>query len=227
MQDFQEQEVIKPIAFNIIDKHFTDQPMEPILRQTYHIFADIEEWKNFVKNYKFALGYRVHGSILSLNSGVPAVCLNADSRATEMCSFLKIPHRPDIKITNENDILNVYKEIDVTELNKNYPNLYDNFIDFLHRNHLQSYEENTELLGQLNYMHQPQLTLYSDTFYSHLENAFLGRQSIWQEFCHLLRHIGQTIWHTPVLSFYSTSHGYNIKLFGCIKTKIWPKKQAK
>ncbi len=179
MQDFQEQEMIKLIAFDIIEKDFPNQPLEPLLRQTYHIFSDMEGWKNFVKNYKFAMGYRVHGSILAINAGVPAVCLNGDSRATEMCNFLKIPHRPDVNICNKKDILKVYEEIDISELNKNYPELYDNFIDFLHKNNLQSYEENCELHNSSSHVKQPVLKLYHSNMFMKIIknriNKLLGR----------------------------------------------------
>ena len=177
MQDFQEQEVIRPIAFNIIDNTFFTQPLTPYFKQTYHIFSDIEGWKKFVKNYKFALGARVHGSILAINSGVPALCLNADSRATEMCDFLKMPHKPGLRIEHEEQILKVYNEIDLSELNSNYPKLYTNFIDFLHHNNLQHYDENTELHDKPTYIEQPVLSLYSRLFYKKLgSNSFKKRE---------------------------------------------------
>lgn len=162
MQDFQEEEIIKAIAFDMTDKYLYSEKITPIIRKTYHIFSDIISWKNFVKNYKFALGYRVHGTILAINSGVPALCLNTDSRATEMCNFLKIPHMPHLKIERERDILKIYENLNFTELNKNYPKLYNNFIDFLHVNNLQHYDENKEIHGKLHYVKQPILKLYNE-----------------------------------------------------------------
>ena len=161
MQDFQEEAIIKPIAFDMLDREIFSQRLAPILGQTYHIFSDIAGWKDFVKNFKFAIGFRVHGSILSLNSGVPAVCLNVDSRAAEMCNFLKIPHIPGVKIRSKKGILKIYENLDLTELNKNYPQLFDNFIDFLHANNLRHYTENEEIHGALQYVKQPVLKLYS------------------------------------------------------------------
>ena len=179
MQDFQEQEIIKPIAFNIIDDNCFRQRLKPFFNQTYHIFSDIAGWKNFVKNYKFAIGNRVHGSILAINSGVPALCLNADSRATEMCQFLKIPHNPKLKIKRKTNLLKIAEEVDISDLNNSYPALYDNFINFLHANKLMSYEENTEIHNQLRYIEQPALSLYEKTFYAKFLEQSLKQKKYW------------------------------------------------
>ena len=130
MQDFIEQEVIKNIAFGHNNPLNIEQYFD-IKNKRCHIFSNIEEWKNFVKNFSFAVGYRLHGTILAINSGVPALCMNGDSRATEMCEFLKIPHNPNLNIQKERDIIDIYEQLDYTELNNNYPKLYDNFVNFI------------------------------------------------------------------------------------------------
>ena len=186
MQDFQEEGLIKAIAFDIIDNSFFRRRLEPVRKQTYHIFSDIVSWKNFVKNYNFALGNRLHGAILSINSGVPAVCLNGDSRATEMCDFLKIPHIPNIKIRSKKDIFKIYEKLDLTELNANYPKLYDNFIKFLHINNLQHYDENKDLHTKLHYVQQPVLNLYSESLCKKLNNKTFRLKHFIK---HKLRHV--------------------------------------
>jgi hypothetical protein len=59
-------------------------------------FCNMDEWKDFIKIKKIilAVGTRVHGSIIAMNAGIPAVCTAGDSRAHEMCSYLGIPHMP-------------------------------------------------------------------------------------------------------------------------------------
>lgn len=49
-----------------------------------------------------------------------------------MCEFLKIPL--NTKIKKNDKILNIYKELDLTELNASYPVLYDNFAKFILEN---------------------------------------------------------------------------------------------
>ena len=178
MQDFQEQDIIKPIAFNMIEDNLLFQHVEPFYNQTYHIFSDIESWKKFVTQFKFALGNRIHGAILSINSGVPTLSMNKDSRATEMCSYLKIPHITNIDIKDENDILDIYEQIDYSEMNNFYPKLYDNFIDYLHKNNLLHYSENVEIHNKQEYIKQPSLNLYSNLFYANLDNKIFVNNRI-------------------------------------------------
>ena len=94
-------------------------------------FAGIENWKKFVSQYAFSLFGRMHGGILALNSGVPAVIVNSDLRAREMCRLFHIPHRPDILQPNEYMWRAVYEETDFEPLNQVYPKLYANFMQWL------------------------------------------------------------------------------------------------
>ena len=190
MQDFQEEDVIKPIAFNRIENSLSQHHLQSFYDQTYHIFSDIDSWKNFVKNYKFALGNRVHGSILSINAGVPALCMNVDSRATEMCNFIKIPHMPGLKFENENEILKIYEKLDFTAMNEHYPALYNNFVDFLHKNNLQHSTENKDVSNKQTYIKQPALNLYSDLFYANLDNKIKLNQLV-QEIENLKQQLGE------------------------------------
>ena len=95
------------------------------------MFFSIPDWKHFIKSqaYAFSFGSRVHGSIISLNSGLPALVTNPDFRAKEMCELFKIPHIKNYpNITHEDDIT---KELQVSELNRTYPGLFEKFTQFL------------------------------------------------------------------------------------------------
>ena len=167
MQDFLEEDIIKQIAFNYIPNNIQPWQIEDFNKQKYHIFSSIQDWKQFISPFNFAIGYRLHGSILAINSGVPALCLNGDSRATEMCQFLNIPHNPNLKIKSENDYLKIYEELDVSKLNDNYPILYNNFVDFIHKNNLLMFEENSI---NYEYIKQPSLQIYGKDFYTTFYN---------------------------------------------------------
>lgn len=170
MQDFQEETLIKPIAFDRVENILTDFEVRRLFEQKYHLFSNIEDWKNFIKNFKFAIGVRLHGTILALNAGVPALCLNIDSRATEMCDFLKIPHNTSLKIENIEDYFRAFESIDIETLNINYPKLYENFANFIHKNNLLLFSENKDSFSNIEYIQQPSLKLYSNDFYKELSN---------------------------------------------------------
>lgn len=94
------------------------------------MFSDCQSWEEYLSNFDFCLGARLHGTIAAINSGVPAVCTNPDARATEMCSYLHIPHRPEY-FMKEEKIQEIYDNCDWSDMNKNYNKLYNNFIDYL------------------------------------------------------------------------------------------------
>ena len=131
-QDFQEENIIKTIAFNEELKIKNVLEINKILQHKYHVFSNMEEWKKCISHFKFAFGDRLHGSICALNAGVPAMCCNGDSRAHEMCEFLHIPHYSNIDANT--DVLKLYEQADIDDLNKNYPILFDNFKDFIVKN---------------------------------------------------------------------------------------------
>ena len=132
-QDHQEQELIKLIAFNELGNSYENEHlMSKYSRRRYKIFSSISDWKNFASHFDFSIGYRVHGSILALNSGCIAVCCNEDSRAREMCELLKITWMP--APSPDTNLTELYKNIDIATINTNYPKLYDNFSSFIMQN---------------------------------------------------------------------------------------------
>ena len=157
MQDFQEQKIIKAVGFESFNEIQDGFEIKKLREKKYRIFSNIEEWKSFVSNFDFAIGNRLHGSILSINSGVPAICCNMDSRATEMCNYLKIPHI--IEPTKYN-IMDLYNSIDVDLINNSYPRLYERYLSFLNANNVNfnNLESSTTVIKFNN------LNLYSKPF---------------------------------------------------------------
>jgi hypothetical protein len=68
--------------------------IQALRRDKVKAFCNMDDWKRFIQTEKIELsvGTRVHGSIMAMNAGVPAVCTAGDSRALEMCSYLGMPH---------------------------------------------------------------------------------------------------------------------------------------
>ena len=160
-QVLQEETLIKIIAYCDFGENIdlSLDVLKNLCGKRYHIFSNIDKWKNFVNNFYFEFGTRLHGAILALNSGVPAVCLNGDLRATEMCQFLKIPHFPNYQITDIDDIFKLYEKIDISELNNAYPNLYQNFETFCKNNNFSLHKPSD--VTSYKYLTLPSLPLYS------------------------------------------------------------------
>jgi hypothetical protein len=97
-----------------------------------HFFFSPDRWTNTLKSghFSFAAGTRVHGAIMALNAGIPALCTSGDMRSQEMCALFNIPHRPGIT-AGDFSPEELYGMINLGPLNANRPQLYARFMDWL------------------------------------------------------------------------------------------------
>lgn len=65
--------------------------MEQLYREKMFFFLRVEDYDAFIKQQDFAFGYRVHGVLPALASGIPGVLVKYDSRSTELADALSIP----------------------------------------------------------------------------------------------------------------------------------------
>lgn len=94
-------------------------------------FYDVAEWKAFFDDKKidFSFGSRIHGNIMSILSGVPALVIAKDTRTKEMAEFFEIPF---ISIEEINKPLSyLLNKADYSMFNKNFKIKYDNYREFL------------------------------------------------------------------------------------------------
>ncbi len=56
------------------------------------VFHDVPRWLEFLGDFDFVIGTRIHGVVLGLQAGVPAMCIAFDSRTRELCETMAIPH---------------------------------------------------------------------------------------------------------------------------------------
>lgn len=68
-----------------------EQELTAYLDQYGKVFYDLEQWSAHVQTRKAVIGSRLHGAILALNSGVPAILIPHDSRTGELAQFARIP----------------------------------------------------------------------------------------------------------------------------------------
>lgn len=129
LQDKQEEEIIKALCFDgNLPRNF-DQ-LKLLSNNSYRFFASISQWKENIRNeIDFYVGARVHGSIVAINSGVPAVVMNSDSRSREMCEYMNIPYHPEL--FGCTDIKKILDECNYEQMNFKYNEKLDLFINFL------------------------------------------------------------------------------------------------
>lgn len=72
----------------------TSSPHDFLRFFSSHCFTScqIEEWLSYFREYDFVIGPRIHGVMMALQAGVPALCIPIDSRTLEMCEIMKVPY---------------------------------------------------------------------------------------------------------------------------------------
>ncbi|MEQ7892453.1 polysaccharide pyruvyl transferase family protein [Xanthomonas arboricola] len=117
--------------FNLDEIPTSFQLLAKAMAGRLEFFSDYSRWATFFKSndHCLTIGTRLHSGILSINSGVPAIVTNPDSRARETCEYLRIPYDPTIH--SRSNIREVFENLDLSEMNNAYPVLYKEFLDFL------------------------------------------------------------------------------------------------
>lgn len=103
--------------------------LEMIAAERVCLIADMGAWKSYLqtKGFNFSFGSRIHGSVMPILSGVPAVLWAQDARTSEIADFFNIPvvHKP------KDDLYDVYMEADYSSYNRTFGEHFDNFENFL------------------------------------------------------------------------------------------------
>lgn len=87
-----------PYAFD--DQSFADNLREFIgvenLSQWIYSYArayhDISSWINYVAGFDYSIGTRIHGAMISIAAGLPALLIVSDTRTVELSKMMNIPH---------------------------------------------------------------------------------------------------------------------------------------
>ncbi len=117
------------------------------LRNLFKFFVDIDKWEKFIKTRDFTYGMRIHGSVVALKNGVPAIPVVSDSRILEMCELFKIPYiRVDKISSSDFNLQEIYEKSDFSDMNKIYLKLLENYISFLEKNGLKCKFEKTSIV---------------------------------------------------------------------------------
>jgi hypothetical protein len=102
-------------------------------------FYSVDMWLHALHDYSFACGMRFHGNMLSLQAGVPSLCITIDSRTEEMCKSCLVPSMTAFEFTRVNPEI-VHRVFDVRfdpgKFDRNRASKARKFISFLLANNL-------------------------------------------------------------------------------------------
>lgn len=108
-------------------------------RQHVEAFTHVPSWMEHLKKFDFVVGNRIHGVMLALQAGVPAMCIAHDSRIVELCETMCVPyvHMDRVKSHGLNIYnLHSYYNFDADKYDRTRLDLASKFRDFFADNKL-------------------------------------------------------------------------------------------
>lgn len=115
----------------------TEEAVYEWWRQFAYVFFNVDGWLEFYKKFDFAIGCRIHGIIMALQAGIPAVCIAHDSRTLELCETMKIPHIRSDQLqggVSYGALDYLFEKFYPEEFDNNRLSLWGRYLDFLDAN---------------------------------------------------------------------------------------------
>lgn len=103
-----------------------------LMDKKVQLFLDMPDWMYYLKSngFNFSIGTRIHGNIMPILSGIPALVVPPDARVREMCEFFDIP-TISYKNARKSDLYDLYYQTDYSKFNTNFQKRLDYYIAFL------------------------------------------------------------------------------------------------
>jgi hypothetical protein len=102
------------------------------------VFADLERWTDFILagGYNFSYGGRIHGNVIPVLAGVPAVIAAGDSRTREIAEVFALPMARGAAPRDLAGLHDLYQGADFGPFHRAFPQRCDDFEAFLARHNL-------------------------------------------------------------------------------------------
>ncbi|AMA46232.1 hypothetical protein APT63_11690 [Pseudomonas sp. 22-AL-CL-001] len=112
--------------------------LEHWIRKYFIAFFNIPAWMEYLRRFDFVVGARIHGVMLAIQAGVPALCVAYDSRIRELCEKSKIPYvmASDVKYGATLNELRGMVKFSGKEFDENRSLLADQYRTFMNNNGL-------------------------------------------------------------------------------------------
>ncbi|HVY19756.1 MAG TPA: polysaccharide pyruvyl transferase family protein [Bauldia sp.] len=74
-----------------VAEHYLDDEVERLYRERLFYSDVVKDYEDLVRRQDLVLGYRLHGNLMALASGVPSIYFTYDSRTAEFAETFQIP----------------------------------------------------------------------------------------------------------------------------------------
>lgn len=109
-----------------------------LLEDRIKLLPDMNTWREYIRNCQFScsFGSRIHGSIMPILSGIPAILECRDARTREMAEFFDIPFvYPERKIDSDS-LYELYMNVDYSKFNECFKGHYEYYENFLKKHNI-------------------------------------------------------------------------------------------
>jgi hypothetical protein len=136
---FSESDLVERVRATIRPNLGTDE-FRRWFRVNARLFTSAVAWMEYLRSVDLVVGTRIHGCMLAIQAGTPALCVALDSRQTELCEIMRIPSIPADQVLAGVDVeavLDRLAEHDWSEFDDNRLSLAERYRRFLAGNGLQ------------------------------------------------------------------------------------------
>lgn len=114
----------------------------PILEKMNIRFPlSVQGWIELLQKGNMSIGTRIHGSIVSVLSGLPTFIICTDSRTLELAEYHNIPHCTEKDFDFNRSIYEIYDNTDFSQVYKGHSERYKTFRFFMQENGIRIPEE--------------------------------------------------------------------------------------
>lgn len=80
-------------------------------RVNARLFTSAVAWMEYLRGVDLVIGTRIHGCMLAIQVGTPAVCIAHDSRQEELCAIMQIPNIPAAEVLDGVSVEQVFDRL--------------------------------------------------------------------------------------------------------------------
>lgn len=104
----------------------------------YRFFFNLNSWKRCLRSVDCSMSCRIHGSILAVLCGIPAVIVPFEGRTRELAEYHAIPSISPEEIAVGDTIEKFSARFDFDTMRKRHRENFVHFLDFMHQNGLKT-----------------------------------------------------------------------------------------
>lgn len=134
-------------SFDVVSQSYVEQDTQldveeliAIREGRLHSFTTFHEWKAFAQKHSVSLSGRIHGTVVALHAGIPAVLIAHDKRTQELGQHLGVPMMTMAQLRtlkSREQLVELWRE---SKVQTNYKAGFQHFIQYLNEHKLTHWE---------------------------------------------------------------------------------------